>query len=264
MSNRSVSMLELNGLLLRSGHSLWTGDVEDPTSVEVWPRSDLIVTVACGLDECQLAEGRDRYFATLVDDDRFPILRHHPDFALPESFGEAAALPRRSYGAFMGGPFRWLVRRLIRFPHLLLWPENQIRSPDQFMRDHWVLEEMPRLKGWLSREPSVPPTAGALILDPSGASDCQVLWEAAEQVEQSFYNYYVSDPDGAEVYLLHHHSKVIVSIPDECERRRLLNAIADYPDLLEDCSGYESEVDDEGEEDAAPAESGPPDPPEET
>jgi len=245
MSNRTVSMPELNGLLRRSGHCLWTGEVENPTSVEVWPRSDLIVTVSLGLDECQLPDCRERYFATLVDDDRFPILRQHPNFAWPESFGEAAANQGRSFGAFMAGPFRWLVCRLIRFPRLLLWPEDQIRSPDRFMRDHWVLDDMPRLKTWLSREPTVPSTAGALVLDPSNASDCLVLWEIAEQVESSFYNYYVSDFHGAEVYQLHHHSKVVVSIPDERERRRLLEELSAYPDLLEDCSGYTSEVDDE-------------------
>ena len=242
-------MPELNVLLRRGGHRLWARNIEDPEGVEVWPRSDLVVTVAMNLDVCQPADCRDRFYAVLVDDGSFPILRHHPDFALPESFGEAAAAERRSYGAFMAGSFRWALRRLARFPRVLLWPEDQIRSPGQFMRDPWVLEKMPHLREWLSREPSVPPTAGALVLDLFDAADCQVLWEVAEQVEASPFNYYICDPEGAEVYQLHHHSKVVISIPDARERRRLLEELSNYPDLLEDCSGFESEDYDEYDED---------------
>jgi hypothetical protein len=247
MSDRSLSVIELNSLLLRRGHRLWKRGEEDPEGVEVCPPSDVIVTVALNLDPCQVPVYRDRYFATLVDDDRFPLLGYEPHFELPEPFLQAAAQERRSYGAFMAGPFRWLIRRLMRFPRWLLWPEDQIRAMEHFVRDHWVLEEMPRLSDWLQRNPPVPPTAGALILNPTDRADSRVLWEVAEQVETSFYNYYVSDPDGVEVFELHHHSKVTISIPDENERRRLLNELSGYPDLLEDCSGYTSEIDDEWE-----------------
>lgn len=252
MGDRSLTAAELSSILTRSGQSLRRGDQEDSTGFEVWPSPDRIVTVALNLDPFQAPDYRDRYFATLVDDDHFPLLQHAPNFNLPESFGEAAAQKRRSHGAFMAGPFRWLVHRLMRLPRWLLWPEDRIRTLEGFVRDHWALDEMPKLRDWLKRDPPVPSTAVALILDPTEASDCRVLWEVAEQVEQSFYNYYVSDPDGAEVYQLHHHSKVILSIPDESERQRLLAELSEFPDLLEDCSGYVSEVDDDETNSADP------------
>jgi hypothetical protein len=249
MGDRSLTTTELNSLLAGSGHSLWRGNAEDREGVEVHPSPDLIVTVALNLDPCLRPAYRDHYFATWVDDDRFPLIGYEPSFDPPEPFTEAAARERRSYGAFMAGPVRWLIRRLMRFPRWLLWPEDQIRAPDRFVRERWALEEMPRLREWLKREPPVPPTANALILNPADASDCQVFWGVAEQVEAGFYNYYVSDLEGAEVYQIHHHSKITISIPDERERRRLLDDLSGYPDLLDDCSGYTSKSDEDEDED---------------
>ena len=245
MRENFLPRVELRNLLAQRGHSLG-GDGKLDT--DIFPPQKAIVTVAMNLDPCQAPAYRERYFTTLVDREECkPLIRNHPDFALPELFATALDNEpiggRELRGNFLLGPFRWLLRRLVRFPQMLLWPENQIRASDGFMRRDWVLDEMPRLKGWLHG--AGPPNAGAIVLDPGDIADCRVLWEVAEQVEAGFDNYFVSDLAATEVYELHHHSKLFISIPGPSERQRLLDELSKYSEVLEDCSGFASDWDDE-------------------
>ena len=59
------------------------------------------------------------------------------------------------------------------------------------------------------------------------------------------YDFFLADPAGHEVYQMHHHDKVVVSLPDGPARRELLAELAGRPDVFEDCSGYRSTADDE-------------------
>jgi hypothetical protein len=91
----------------------------------------------------------------------------------------------------------------------------------------------------------VPPyEVGAIILDLSKEGDCGVLWEVAGYVSEEVYNWYVSDPQCKQVYLMHHHDRIEVSIRDPQVREQMLKELADRDDLFEDCSGYESSMDD--------------------
>jgi hypothetical protein len=53
---------------------------------------------------------------------------------------------------------------------------------------------------------------------------------------------------GTEVYLAHHHDKVVVSVPDGREREELVQRLARESWLFTDVSGYGSTMD--GEDDA--------------
>ena len=55
---------------------------------------------------------------------------------------------------------------------------------------------------------------------------------------------YLADAEGSEVYLAHHHDKVVVSIPDAVAWKALVQEITDAAWLFEDVSGYDSEADD--------------------
>ena len=55
--------------------------------------------------------------------------------------------------------------------------------------------------------------AGAALLDLSDLGDCQVIWEAANLVGVGSYDFFLSDPAGREVYLLHHHDKPVTAGP---------------------------------------------------
>jgi hypothetical protein len=86
---------------------------------------------------------------------------------------------------------------------------------------------------------------GAILLDLASAKDCAVLWEVANLVGVNCYDFYLSDEKGSEVYLLHHHDCIYISIPDREKREGLLVELARWPNLIKDCSGYTTAVDHE-------------------
>ena len=232
-----LSREQLRQQLIRSGHELNT-DRESSTCVE--PPPTTIATVGANLDPCQWKTHRERYFAMLLDDGSRPMIRAHPNFTPTGAFAAALNFEplggRYIGGNFRLGPARWLIQRLARMPRIFLCPEDQIRTSDNFVREHWALEEMPRLRDWLREVGTVPVDAGAIALNTSAVGDCRVIWEVVAQVEAGFFNFFISDPQTEEVYELHHHSKVTASVPDPGGRQRLVDELAAYPDVLEDCS----------------------------
>jgi hypothetical protein len=120
---------------------------------------------------------------------------------------------------FVSGPFRWLIARLARFDHVLLWPADE----EQDSRFSLSSLDLRREKG------------------------CRALWNAAVGVSEGFSDVLVSDVDCREVYRLHHHDKIEAYIPDGAARQEMLDGLARRPDLFEDCSGYMVEWDDEKE-----------------
>jgi hypothetical protein len=55
-----------------------------------------------------------------------------------------------------------------------------------------------------------------------------------ELTSWSCYNCFVADPDFREVYYVHHHDKVVASIPEAGLRRQVLQGLRFNPDLYED------------------------------
>lgn len=51
---------------------------------------------------------------------------------------------------------------------------------------------------------------------------------------------------------MHHHGKVEASVPDERARQAMIDELASWPALIQDCSGFTSDWDDEEDEQPAP------------
>jgi hypothetical protein len=238
MSKVSISTKSLRDRLIRLGHTV---DDRGPLNTNVVPPPEMIITVAETLDDCQAPASGERYFVTLVDRVEYkPLIRTHPDFVLREPFAAAQEYEpvggREMRGNFLLGPFRWLLSRLTRFPKILLWPEQRIRGSTEFVRAELETLEMPRLQEWLLAAGRQHTSPGAVVFDMSAVADCRVLWEVAEIVEASFFNYFIADVELREVYELDHHSKLVISVPDSNERTGLLQKLARYPEVIEDCS----------------------------
>jgi hypothetical protein len=242
----TLTAVEIHECLIRRGHSIWDGDSGGIPGTEVSPPRDVCATVALNLDPTLKPGYRERYFACLVDCDLRPVLGDDPDFDPGEPLATIAREDPPT-GGFVAGPFRWLLRRLRRFPTVVLWPGMGARGDEAgTFVDPALLDEMPRLRSWLRAAPPASTTIGAIVLDLSDADDARVLWEVGNRVGKSHEDFFAADPDCAEVYKLHHHDKVIISIPDGPTRRQLLDELAGRGDVLEDCSGYA--MDEGGEE----------------
>jgi hypothetical protein len=239
MNDPFISLADLHARLVNQGHRL----VGDPSqSTDIVPHPEQIVTVALNLDPVLKAEYRGNYFACLVDDNHRPYISDHPAFAFPEAFSRLA-VEEPPVGGFMNGPFRWLLRRLTALPSVLLWPDSRSRPAGEggFI-EATRLNEMPRLKQSVS---TAPLSAGALILNLESQPDRALLWEVAQRAGDAYLDPFVSDLGCVEVYQLHHHDKVVASIPDGERRRALLRELSALGDVLEDCSGYAVPSDEE-------------------
>jgi hypothetical protein len=231
---RTLVVRELRDRLIGAGHEVPNGTAEAAGETDVWPSPHTIVTVGLHLDPTLKPEYRQRYFACLLEsqDNPVPVLQYDTAFAIPEPF-HSAAQQSPTAGRFMGGPFQWLLHRLLRFRQVILWPATG--SP-RFGR--LVLsEERPRLTEWIRDATVVPFEVGAIVLKLTEARDCGVLWEVADGVSDSCNDWYVSDLECKEVYRLHHHEKIVACAPDRAAREEMLQELADRDDVIEDCSG---------------------------
>jgi hypothetical protein len=107
-------------------------------------------------------------------------------------------------------------------PHRTRWPKLVSRQPPGYWQDLPVQD---------SRFADA--VAACVLFASVGMHDC-----------------YLADADAAEVYLAHHHDKVVVSIPDAAARGGLLRELEDAAWLFTDVSGYGSSLDEEDEEDS--------------
>ena len=76
------------------------------------------------------------------------------------------------------------------------------------------------------------------MLDLTRMCDCEVLWEVAKHVAWSDSDFFLSDTDCKAVYILHHHHKIMISIPDSATRQELSHDLTAQDDIFQDCSLY--------------------------
>jgi len=243
-----LTRTQLHDLLRDRGHTFWSAEPEVAT-IDVWPSPEMIVTVGLDPDGTLKPPYRQRYFPCVRNADEEPLLLHDPGFALAEPFGTAVERePGKNY--FAMGPVRWLISQITRFERVLLWPKGGFRGRDGLdflltVAGGERIDQAPYLAHWFERHAPEPAQVTAVLLHLSAQEDCQALWEAANLVGVWSYDFFLSDAAGREVYLLHHHDKLVISIPDAQARRELLEELARQHELLEDCSGYRSEADEE-------------------
>jgi hypothetical protein len=241
-----VNPTDLHARLMGQGHAPSPDARESAIFTQVWPPPEMIVTVALEMDTTLLPTYRQRYFTCVLDQDENPVIQYKSEFALSGVFA-AIAGNEPATGPFMAGPLLWLLRRLRPFTELLVWPdENAWASGGGCLLEPEHFADLPQLQPWARG--GVDQFSGlpdAILLDLKEASDCRVLWRLANLVAWSSSNFFVSDALCREVYLLHHHDKVVISIPAGETRRALSQELAKSLDVLRDYSGYTTSADGE-------------------
>src|SRR5207244_984388 len=80
--------------------------------------------------------------------------------------------------------------------------------------------------------------AGAIILNTADSEDCRILLEAASWVGRSERDFYVSDLECQQVYLLHHHDKIVISVHESELRAHLIGSLVEQKHLFLDFTRY--------------------------
>src|SRR5262249_38735552 len=145
------------------------------------------------------------------------------------------------YYDFLAGPGAWALARLGQCDRVLVW------LADFPGRPWWSAEELARTAGHLQAPlpfPSLLPGAGtssrprAFLVPTQGEAFAELFVACALMASWDSRDCFIASASGEQVVLLHHHDKVIVSIPDRTSRPQTLRDLRNNPDLFEDVSGY--------------------------
>ena len=268
----TISLADLLHQLESQRHELF---VDDKGDSNVCPPVDVVVHIGLGADPMLEVAYRQNYFACYWTEEgrvkaeleptlsfqgvwrelelQAAVSRGGDSVASTESDGRHSQ-NEEDKNAFLNGPMRWLIARIQRFDQILLWPagafRRQMNSASIDRQSDSAIDEAEMFQliktAGLNNE-----SDGALVLDLQQAADCRLIWRVAQFVSHGFDNFYVADSALSEVYVLHHHSRILVSIPSAERRQQLLDELNNLPDVFVDCSGYTSPYDEEDEEDNA-------------
>jgi hypothetical protein len=153
---------------------------------------------------------------------------------------------------FLAGPGSWLLCRLSRFQGVVAWSDRGLP---------WTGLDNDTHRSWGMKVPS----RAAPFFAPSDgpeASQPRLLlvedWRFADAVAAcvlfgsvGMRDCYLADLDATEVYLAHHHDKIVVSIPATGVRKELHRDLKGAAWLFSDVSGYGSSMNDEEEDGSA-------------
>jgi hypothetical protein len=239
--NECLSRAQLRKLLRSRKHCVKLDDT-GRESVYVWPRPDEIITVANEPDWTLREPYRQRYFICRPDRNGIPLVFYDERFRTEEPFSTIIR-EAPSERPFIRGPLLWLLSRVSRESQVVLWPADDFilrgaRGFGAIVSNEETAEAVPHLAAWIKTNAADTSDTGAIMLNPRESVGAWVIWEVMNAVADEFCDAFVGVKDCSEVYLLHHHDCVVVSIPDVEKRRELFRELADQAELFEDYSGY--------------------------
>jgi hypothetical protein len=147
----------------------------------------------------------------------------------------------------LAGPASWALTRLSSHERILLWAE---REPP--WSQYYVHDLRSKYNTIINSASSVVPfgeggSLTAFVLSPQGDSFVNVLAACFLLTSRSCHNCFIADEGCAEVYQIHHHDKVVASLPDTDSREEALQHLTLNSDIYTDISGYASTIDDDPE-----------------
>jgi hypothetical protein len=232
------------------GHRVTEPARETVTGFTLWPDPGVIVTVAVEPDPTLRPQYRQQFFVLEPEPEQvFRVLgcpRPHRTRWL-----ELVSLQAPGYWQeCLAGPGSWLLSRLSRFRQVVVWADRGLP---------WDVLDCPTHRGWGM---AVPAEAAPLFAATAGVEASQPRLLCVEEgrfadavaacmlfASVGMRDCYLADEAGAEVYLAHHHDKVVVSVPDAGARSGLLRDLDEAPWLFSDVSGYGASPDDEDDQD---------------
>jgi hypothetical protein len=237
-----VPVGDLRALLLEQGHRL--GDPDNrPGSLSIEPPEDVYLTIALKADVVLYRRWRERYF--LCKPDAGVIL---DSSSVTDDFrrrwmamidGVMAGLPRD----VIAGLATWTASRLLRFHRVFAWADKRVGLYQDYRGK--ACEEVSESlgstigPGLLRRHLDAEASAVAAVLETNNPEFPFLIATYFLFASQNFLEICFTVEDGSEVYTMHHHDKVIVSIPDPVNRLALVAELSSNPAHFTADSNYE-------------------------
>jgi hypothetical protein len=230
------------------GHCLAAPNRQTATGFTFQSDPDTYMTVAVEPDGVLKPQYRERFFLCDPEPEQVFRVMGCPEPHRSRWLELVSLQPPGYWRDFLAGPGSWLLVRLTRFGEVVAWSERGLPWDGLDAPHHrgWGMEVPAKaapffapLEGPEANRPRLLPVGDGRFADAVAAC---VLFASV-----GMRDCYLADADAGEVYLAHHHEKVVVLIPDAGVRERLLQELRGADWLFTDVSGYASSIDDEDE-----------------
>ena len=139
---------------------------------------------------------------------------------------------------FLASAATWTLGRLVCHKRVLMWANAETslsRAEFKTLQRKWSISgQLPKLfKPTRGRAAS-----GAYLFARDSNRFLKIFALACLLSERSYRDFFLADEGCTEVHQLHHHEKVMVSVPDRTLRKEALKHLRCHPNLYQNVSGY--------------------------
>jgi hypothetical protein len=228
------------------GHRITEPERTTLTGFTLWPDLDTIIVVAVEPDETQRPRSGQRYFLCAPEPEQVFRVASCPEPSRNRWLELVSQQPAGYWQDFLAGPGSWVLSRLARFDEVVAWSDNGLEWPmlDNSTHRFWGVE-IPAEAAPLFCAPDRSEKQGLVTFRTDDERFADAVAACLLFASVALRDCYLADLSGAEVYLAHHHDKVMVSVPGAGAREELLAGLRKAPWLFTDVSGYTAPSDDE-------------------
>jgi hypothetical protein len=238
------------------GHNISEPTWQTVTGFTLYPDADTGITVGVEPDPTLYRQYRQRSFVAEPEPEQVFRATGCPELPRGRWPELVACQPPGCWQDFLAGPGSWLLSWLSRFGRVVAWSDHGLPwdGPDCPDYRTWGLEVPARAAAFFALSDG-PEASRPRLLSVADERFADAVAAGVLFASPGMRDCYLADEAGTEVYLVHHHEKVVVSIPDAGAREAVLRERKEAAWLFSDVSGYGSSIDDEdeeGDEDDAP------------
>ncbi len=235
------TIAELEALLRANGHTIKEND-EARGRLLIAPEPDAYMTLARRVDVVLYRIRRRVFFLCKPDSPAIFAGSVVPEGLRGRWRGlEAQAIA--GYRDILASLAAWTLARLIPHDRAFVWAEK----PNGYYPDYRA-QLYGEIEEWLGTTVGSDswrahldgdPSANVLALDTASEEFPFILAAYFLHASQHFAEIWFATGDGREAYQMHHHDKVVISVPEAAARDRIVADFQAKADVYEDASDYE-------------------------
>jgi hypothetical protein len=230
------------------GHRLIEPEEDSVTGFTLRWDPDSIVTVAVEPDGTLRREYRERFFLCELEPEQVFRAVGCPERHQVRWLELVSEQPPGYWQDFLAGPGSWLLSRLSRFREVVVWSEKGLpwNGLDDPIHKNWGMV-IPAGATHFFGETARPQSHFPHLISVHDRQFADALAACMLFASPGMRDCYLADAAATEVYLAHHHEKVVIFIPDAQARRKLLQKLEENSWLFTDVSGFASTLDEDDE-----------------
>lgn len=232
-----IPFADLVGRLRRKGHNVVACEGHGRAGPALSVGPDRIITVAVEEDPVLKEPYRQRYF--VCDGARLAALTGLPEEIRGRWLGLVSRMSGGWERAFLAGPGAWLLSRVVSSDRVLTWVRDGEHSwyqatVEAFCSKVGVEGETRTVLDLIGQKRR----SAAVILDPRADWFLAAVAVSLSMTSETCVDCFMADGSCEAVYKIHHHDKIVASIPNAGLRAGAVWDLISNPDFFVDVSDY--------------------------